>query len=96
MAPLVLALESDFPWKTAFLDPEGYVIYETSTYFQDTNYTAIRNDRDEIIATLRWNETLPDELMIQGNSFKSIMRWLKKSMIPLNLCVVLLLYLLQG
>jgi len=90
MAPLTLTLENDCPWSTNFLDPEGEVLYETRTYFQgDTNYTAIRNDKDEIIGTLRWKETLPDEIMLRGSKFKSIVGWLKKSWIPMNYTVAM-------
>ncbi|KAF7976099.1 hypothetical protein HWV62_7519 [Athelia sp. TMB] len=90
MVPLILTLESDCPWSTNFLDPEGDVLYETRTYFQgDTNYTAIRNDKEEIIGTLRWKETLPDEIMLKGLKFKSIAGWLKKSWIPMNYTVAL-------
>ncbi|KZP06483.1 hypothetical protein FIBSPDRAFT_1053510 [Athelia psychrophila] len=86
MAPLILTLDSDCPWNTAFVDPEGYVLYETKTHFQgDTNYTAVRDDKEELIGTLRWREPLPDEIMLPGaKGFKSIIWWLKKSMIPMN------------
>lgn len=39
MAPLTLTLENDCPWKTAFIDPEGYVLYNIKTVFQgDTDH----------------------------------------------------------
>ncbi|KZP29468.1 hypothetical protein FIBSPDRAFT_851462 [Athelia psychrophila] len=68
------------------MDSEGYIIYDIKTVFQgDTNYTAIRDEHDEIIATLRWRDLFADEIMLSGQSgFSSVRKWLKKSMVPMN------------
>lgn len=85
MATLTLTLDSDCPWKTELVDTEGNVLYDIKTSFNgDTNYTVIRNDRDEILATLRWREFFPDQIMRNGGRFVSENSWLKKSLVPMN------------
>lgn len=82
---LTLTLESDCPWKTAIVDGRGCTIYDVKTAFhEDSNYTAIRNGQYEIIATLRWRDFLPDQIMFDGCDFVSLNTWLKRSKVPMN------------
>jgi len=81
-----LTLESDCPWKTAIIDDTGCTVYDVKTAFhEDSNYTAIRNERYEIIATLRWRDFLPDQIMFDGCAeFVSLNSWLKRSKVPMT------------
>jgi len=80
-----LILESDCPWKTAIVDERGCTVYDVKTAFhEDSNYTAIRNERYEIIATLRWRDLLPDQIMFgEVAEFVSLNTWLKRNKMPM-------------
>lgn len=93
MSTETLTLDRRVPWKTAVIDSEGYVLYDVNTFLQgDTNYTVIRDEHDETIATVRWRDVLPDQIMLRMGTFVSLSNWLKKSIMPMNKWVLPTLY----
>jgi hypothetical protein len=88
MSTLTLILDPDCPWNCTLDDPEGYIIYDVKTAIKtETNYTFIRDGSDQVIATLKWRDVLPDMIMITEGQFMSVNSWLKKSLMPFNLRV---------
>jgi hypothetical protein len=86
MSTLTLSLHPDCPWNCTLDDPDDFILYDVRTVVKmQTNYTFIRNASDQVIATIRWRDVLPDMIMLAEGDFMSVNSWLTRSLVPFNL-----------
>lgn len=82
MASVVLSLQPDNPCNTTISDADGKVLYSVETEQGDDTITYVRNNDDEVIASSKWREYLPDKVTIGDKQPISLNDWLHKSVIP--------------
>ncbi|OCH95389.1 hypothetical protein OBBRIDRAFT_576072 [Obba rivulosa] len=80
--PLILTLTPDNPCNTAITDVDGKVLYSVKTEHGEDSVTYIRNGDDEVLASSKWREILPDKVTVGGKPPISVNDWLHKSIIP--------------
>ena len=83
MSIRVLALEPDNPCNTTIYSEDDKILYTVVTEFPGKQtLTHVRNHDEEILATLEWQDILPDRVTLRNKEQVSISSWLKKSPIP--------------
>ncbi|EMD33548.1 hypothetical protein CERSUDRAFT_56545 [Gelatoporia subvermispora B] len=82
MTTLVLSLQPDNPCNTTITDANGKLLYSVKTEYGKICITYVRNSNDEVIASSRWREYLPDKVTIGDKRPTSLNDWLHKSIVP--------------
>lgn len=78
-----LTLSPDNPVNCTLINDEGKTLYIIITEFQPKNtFTTVRNDGNEVIASLQWRDNLPDRVTLGTAKPISLGDWMKKSLIP--------------
>ena len=86
LTTLTLSLHPDCHWNCTLDNPDDFIVHDVRTVVKmQTNYTFIRNASDQVIATVRWKDVLPDMIMLTEGSFMSVNSWLTRILVPFNL-----------
>lgn len=85
MSSLILTMDPDHPANTTFYTPSGNILYAVATRRESASknaamrvYTDVRNQYDELIATLEWRDVVSDKMSIRDKGEMTMTSWVKK------------------
>lgn len=81
-SPTILEFTVDSPSNTSLTNANGEVLYSVKTEHSEEIVTYIRNGNEQVIASSKWRDVLPDKITIGDRAPISLNDWLHHSIIP--------------
>lgn len=80
--------ETPNPCNTRIYGEDGEMLYYVNTVHpKGRTITYVRNEQDDIVASLEWRELLSDKVTIAKNKPTTMGSWMSRSPIPYKGCV---------